>query len=269
MTTLPFSIGNLEMHAWHGCNLSCDSCSHYSSVGLHGGPTPDECREWMDSWSARLVPAQFSILGGEPAANRYLTEIVTLAVERWPNSEIRLVTNGLLLHRHPKLPVALARARSHVLVLSSHHASVSYQRQLEPVRQLLKQWAARHALNYRIVEAETFWTRRYHADTSTVRFFDSDSRQAWSVCVGKHCVQLYDRRLWKCPPVAYFDLVANSRTVDDDSLRRRNTYRPLDPSCDDSALSSFLTLEDEPICALCPERPLSFALANPLPVRRR
>ena len=40
-----FEISNLEIHAWHGCNLACESCAHYSSLGFGGRPNCGDMRE--------------------------------------------------------------------------------------------------------------------------------------------------------------------------------------------------------------------------------
>src|SRR5277367_3247989 len=81
-------IGNLEIHAWHGCNLGCESCSHYSPLGMQDGPTLVQCAQWIDAWSNRLRPAVFSILGGEPTLNRDLVRIVEHAITAFPESRI-------------------------------------------------------------------------------------------------------------------------------------------------------------------------------------
>jgi radical SAM family protein len=257
-------MGNLEIHAWHGCNLFCESCSHYSSLGLRGGPSPTDCDAWMSAWSRRLRPETFSILGGEPAANPELSGIVDVAIRRWPECEIRLVTNGFLLHRHPDLPRVMTRASRAVLVVSSHHSGTDYQAQFARVRNLVEDWRQSYGLNTRIVEADRFWTKRYDTTSDGVAFFASDPRAAWKACVGKYCTQLFDGKLWKCPPVAYFDLLAGRRAVGNDARALRDGYFPLTPDCSDRDLKRFLSREEESICTICPERPEPFALPSPL-----
>ena len=258
-----YDIGNLEIHAWHGCNLSCASCSHYSSLGLRGGPDAKTCISWMRSWSSRLRPKTFSILGGEPCANPELVGVLEAAVTAWPESEIRLVTNGLLLHRHPRLAEALGAAPRAVLVVSSHHPSTEYQALLAPVRELVTEWHAAHGVNYRIVEADRFWTRRYKTTESGVSFYESEPRAAWKACVGKFCLQLFENSVWKCPPVAYLNLLSKVRRVDSSTTKICGSYKPLASNCSDEALVRFFSTEEEPVCAICPERPEAFELGLP------
>lgn len=80
-------VENLEMHAAHGCNLTCESCSHYSNHSHKGLLSLDDARQWMCAWSDRLLsPDVFSLLGGEPALHPDLAALVRLARTCWPHS---------------------------------------------------------------------------------------------------------------------------------------------------------------------------------------
>lgn len=257
-------LRNLEIHAWHGCNLACESCSHFSSLNLRGGPSAEDCRSWMAAWHHRLEPVVFSILGGEPTMNRDLVAIVEAAVEYWPRSHVRVVTNGFYLHRHPRLPQALQRAGRSILEVSSHHSSETFQRRFAPVRALVDEWRRTHGLNVRVIEADRYWSRRYHADDHAIRFFESDARKAWTACPAKYCMQLHDGKLWKCAPAAYFEMVARTRRADPAAHALFGGYAPLAPSATDAELDGFLAQEEEEICRLCPERLERFELPMPL-----
>src|SRR5262245_16722507 len=98
------SFRNLEMHVVHSCNLSCESCSHYSNQGHKGMVSLDEAERWMQAWCGRLAPQNFVLLGGEPTIHPKLPEFLVLARRYWPNARLRLITNGFFLHRHPTLP---------------------------------------------------------------------------------------------------------------------------------------------------------------------
>jgi organic radical activating enzyme len=262
-------IQNLEMHAWHGCNLACESCSHFSSLNLRGGPSAEDCRSWMAVWRDRLEPVVFSVLGGEPAMNREFVEIVEAAVECWPRSHIRVVTNGFYLHRHPRLPEVMTRAARSTLEVNSHHTSEAFQRRFSPIRELVGQWQQTYGLHVRLIEASRKWSRRYEADDEAIRFYDSDARKAWTACVGKYCTQLHDGRLWKCAPAAYFKMVARTRRTDESASALFRGYAPLAPSAGDAELDAFFAREDESICRLCPERLERFDLPMPLGRRTR
>lgn len=262
-------IRNLEIHAWHGCNLACESCSHFSSLNLRGGPSAADCRSWMEAWRDRLQPDVFSVLGGEPAMNREFVEIVEAAVECWPESHLRVVTNGFYLHRHPRLPEVLLRAKRASLVVSSHHASEEFQRRFAPVRELVRGWERSHGITVTLLEADRYWSRRYESDDETIRFYDSDARKAWKACIGKYCTQLHDGMLWKCAPAAYFEMVSKTRRAEESAHAVFGAYAPLSASVDDAAVDAFFAKEEEDICRLCPERLERFELPMPLGRRAR
>ncbi len=45
----------LELHVTHACNLSCESCSHYSNQGHKGMLDLAAAAAWMTQWSQRLA----------------------------------------------------------------------------------------------------------------------------------------------------------------------------------------------------------------------
>ena len=47
-------LRNLELHVAHSCNLTCESCSHYSNQGHKGLLSLEEADHWMRLWNTRL-----------------------------------------------------------------------------------------------------------------------------------------------------------------------------------------------------------------------
>ena len=265
-----FDISNLEIHAWHACNLFCESCSHYSSLGLQGGPTAEVCEDWMRGWSTRVRPRVFSIVGGEPTLNHGLTTIVRAAGEIWPNSRIRLVSNGFLLYRHTGLaPVLAAIGERAILEISSHHSGAEFQAQFEMVRRLADEWRTRYGVNILIKNSDQRWTRRYRYTDGRIDFITASPRQAWEGCVDKWCPQIFVGHLWKCPPVAYFGLMKEHMSVEERWQDLWLRYRPLESSCTDAELHQFLTRQEEEMCGICPAQLERFELRNPLVNFRR
>ena len=108
-------ITQVETHVTHSCNMFCESCTHFSQESMSGRETVETFRDKLGPWSRRLLPRNLLLLGGEPALNPDLTGICQAARELWSGIdrdgkhlvEIMLVTNGLLLHKHPQLPEVL------------------------------------------------------------------------------------------------------------------------------------------------------------------
>lgn len=259
----PRTIQNLEIHVAHGCNLTCESCSHYSNQGHKGLLSPDEADRWMGAWAGRLRPRVFTLLGGEPTIHPDLTAFVPLARRHWPGALLRLVTNGFFLHRHPELPAALKSADG-VLRLSIHHDSPEYREKLWPVCELLTGWVRAHGVRVEVLESFRDWTRRYHGFGAAMEpFAEGRPWQSWENCPARFRRQLFEGEVWKCAPLAYLGL-QDARHGLSDKWRPYLAYRPLDPGCTDEELNAFFDREDEPFCGMCAAEPRRMELPSPL-----
>lgn len=247
----------------HACNLTCESCSHYSDHGHRGNLDLAEADRWMAQWSGRIAVKQFNLLGGEPTIHPGLCEFIPLVRRHWPKAHIRVVTNGFLLHRHPGLPKAIATAGNASLALSVHHDGEGYRERLRPVLALLDGWRRDHGTLIQLRPSHQGWTRRYRDfGAAMLPFEDGQPRQSWEICQAR-CNQLHDGKIWKCAPLAYLGLQKAKFDLSskwDPYLR----YQPLEPTCSNSELVTFLLLEDESFCAMCSAEPLRFALPNPM-----
>ena len=259
-------MASLELHVAHGCNLACESCSHYSNHGHKGLVTIAEARAWIAPWARRVKPAMFSLLGGEPAIHPGLSEFVPLARSFWPRARIRIASNGFLLHRHPELPGRMAQAGKAVLEVSIHHGSDAYRARLEPVLDLLRNWVRVHGVEIRLLRSYERWTRRYRGFAGAMApFEDAAPRQSWENCAAR-CPQLFEGGIWKCAPLAYLGM-QDERYGLSDAWRPYLRYRPLAPDCSKAELDEFLGREDEPQCAMCAAEPQRLDLPSPFRAR--
>jgi len=256
----------LELHVAHGCNLACESCSHYSNHGHAGTVSVEEADRWMGLWSRRVSVDRFTLLGGEPTIHPQLPRFVGLVRRHWPQAQIEIVSNGFFLHRHPSLPSVLAEDPDARLIISVHHDSEEYQARLKPVFALLEDWKRDHGVAVRIRPAARNWTRRYEGfGDAMLPFEDSDPRASWEICPARHCKQLLDGRIWKCAPLAYLPM-QKARYRLSGKWDPYLAYKALDPGCPDAELVAFAALEDEAACGMCPAKERLFEL--PVPLRR-
>jgi Radical SAM superfamily/4Fe-4S single cluster domain len=258
------SIRRLEIHLIHSCNLSCESCSHYSNQGHKGSLSLAEAERWMNLWSQRFSPHTFSLLGGEPTIHPDLAGFVALSRRHWPAAHLRLVTNGFFLHRHPALPAVLQRDPNACIYLSIHHDAPEYLEKLRPIVELLGGWVRDYGIRVEFFKSFKRWTRRYHGFGSAMEpFKDGQPRQSWEHCPAKYCPQLFEGKIWKCAPLAYLKL-QNAKYQLSDSWKPYLQYQPLEPGCTDEQLAEFFSREEEPACNMCPANPTKFKLPIPL-----
>ncbi len=258
-------IEALELHVAHGCNLLCESCSHYSDQGHDGIVSVAEADAWMGLWSRRLHPSRFALLGGEPTIHPQLSDLVVLSRRHWPDAQLQVVTNGFLLHRHPQLPVVLAGDANASISVSIHHTGAAYREKLAPVVRLLHDWVRRYGIRVDYRPSHGSWTRRYTGTGAAMQpFDDGQPRRSWENCTAKLCHQLFEGKIWKCPAVAYLRL-QDAKYGLGVAWRPYLQYEPLSADCSAAQLEAFFDAEDEPCCRMCPARPERFALPSPLP----
>jgi len=258
-------LNRLELHVTHACNLTCESCSHYSNHNHSGHLALDEADRWMGLWSGRLALEQFHLLGGEPTIHPELCGFVRLVRRHWPETAIRIRTNGLFLHRHPNLPALLAADGRAAIVISIHHDSAEYRERLRPVLELVERWRRDFAIQIDMGDSFSNWTRRYRGFGATMQpFEDNAPRTSWEICPAAQCKQLFEGKIWKCAPLAYLRMQKAKYPLSpkwDFYL----SYQPLEPDCSDHALDRFFAREDEPDCAMCSSK--SRPLKIPIPIR--
>lgn len=261
----PVVVRNLQIHVADACNLACEGCSHYSNYGHKGVRSLATAEEWLAPWADRLLPKKFVLLGGEPAINRELPGYVTLSRRLFPDSEIRITTNGFLLHRHdPALPEALREAGNNRLIISIHHEGQEYLDKVKASLALALDWRKEYGIEVSFRAAAARWRRTYKGSGSAMEpFDDGDARASWENCPGRHCLQVYEGQLYKCAPVAYLGMQHEKYELSR-SWQPYLGYTPLPPGCSEAALREFVGREEEPCCEMCPASTIEFTLPSPL-----
>lgn len=262
----PRDILKFEIHLSHACNLSCESCSHFSNYHFNGSLTLAQAEEWYLAWSPRIRPSRITVLGGEPAFNRDLCEHLKLLRRYWPDARIWLVSNGFLLHRHPELPRTLAQIGNYRFQISRHHDSENYTRAFSEVVALLQRWQ-QEVPGFQCFVKHSFadWSQRYREENGlALPFADGDPAESWRICRAKVCVQLHEGRLWKCPALAYLPMLQKKGKMGPGWEPYMN-YISLGPDCSDAELAAFFERKEESFCGMCPAHERIIEKRDPLP----
>ncbi len=172
-----------------------------------------------------------------------------------------------LLHRHPTLPAVIAADGNADICLSIHHDAPEYRERIKPILDLMAAWQRDHGIGVELYKAFGRWSRRYRgAGKDMLPFEDGKPRRSWDICQARFCRQLFEGKLWKCPPLAYLKLVKEKYGISD-KWDPYLHYQPLDPSCSDRELSEFVVREDETFCSMCSAEPRRFEM--PVPFRAK
>ena len=247
------TIPKLEMHVVDACNLRCTGCTHYADHGLRGVLDLPTGQAWLAAWGRRIAPLRFSLLGGEPLLHPDITGFLRAVRLTWPGTELRLVSNGLLLPRRPELWAVLADTDA-VLTISQHSRAAGYLERFEPVLDLARERAADHGVRLEVRDCVDGWYKLYlGAGPAMLPFATADARRSWRACQTKHCLTLRENALWKCPPIAHLPSVAARHRLDPDGpWQPFLAYQPLDVEASDDAIRRFVGRQDEPVCQMCP-----------------
>jgi len=261
---MKLEIKHLEIHVAHACNLACESCSHYSNYRHEGVVSLEDADRWMAAWSARILPGTFSLVGGEPTIHPRLADFVRLARSHWPDSHLRLVTNGFFLHKHPELPRVLQGDDKARIYLSIHHDAPAYRDALRPNEELLRRWQREHGVQVHAYDSFGHWRRVYRGAGAAMQpYKDGRPRDSWQHCNAKDCPQLFEAKIWKCSPLAYLRM-QHAKVGLSSEWKPYLDYPPLEAGCSDDQLREFFDREDEPYCNMCPAEPERFKIPLPL-----
>ncbi len=247
------ALKSIELDLAFGCNLHCDGCTHYSNYPQKAGALPLETgREWLKAWRERVAPDSFSILGGEPALNPELPGFVEAVHEAWPDRQRVLVSNGLILDRHPGLWEALAKTGTR-LEISIHSRDQAYQDKILPGLHAIEAARAEWGFELKVLDSIRFMKMYRGEGRDMLPFEDGDRRASWTFCTSRYCVVLHQNRLWKCPPIAHLGRVAAMFDLDrEPRWAPYLAYEGYGLDASDEELEALATAEDEPICEMCP-----------------
>ena len=93
-------LEHVELMIINSCQLACKSCATFSDIKHSGYVTWEQGKKQLVPWLKRLDLECIGIMGGEPFMNPDLKNWLHGLRELLPNTQIRLPTNGLLLHKH-------------------------------------------------------------------------------------------------------------------------------------------------------------------------
>lgn len=286
-----FVMEKLDMHVTDSCNLHCEQCDHFSNYGFKGTYSTHTLKSWCESWSHRILPRSFHILGGEPLVNREICEIVEMCASQWRNSRVILWSNGLLAHKHPDLPRVLKdnNVRLHISNHSTKN-SPAYDKKFSECVEVLKSWYEQYECEISLQfnnglhvefgkdqsgylfkehwvdagEEKTLWEKFYQGHGKHMRPYDDQNpEESWRNCTAK-CPQLYMGKLHKCAPLTFLPLMHNKYGLSDE-WQPYLSYQGLDASCTDDELAHWLNQKAEKFCGMCPKkRPKFHSEQDPL-----
>lgn len=182
----------LEIHVMDGCNLKCKGCSHFSNLFPTDAAVPLE-RFQRDIMRLKEICYidKLRLLGGEPLLNKELVQYLKAAKGCFPYSDIRVVTNGLLIMRQSEEVLSYMREQGIMFDISWYPPTMDRQKEI-------LEFLAGKQVPYRVPQEEILGFSR--CLTMEACHNPAVSHQA---CGSGQCTILREGKLYKCPLAAY------------------------------------------------------------------
>lgn len=235
---------SFEIHVAEHCNLKCRDCCNLSPFNPKKFMTLEEVKETCDFVKLHFKPDVFKIAGGEPTLHPQLDELLQIVRKSGVCSVIRVISNGLLLH---KMSDSFWNNIDQ-LTISNYNSA--------PVRQKIvdeiKEKAKRHEVVLNIKYVEEF--NEIFVDDAIE---DKDRVQhIYDDCWMRHrCLIIRNGRFHKCTRSSYMDsflkLKGKNSSVGNSTYSIEDGIALDDPAFKEKALSYLNSSKPLHSCEYC------------------
>ena len=212
--TIDFPTGDWNNLGWYDIGektvLPCKGCTHFAN--LFDDATeydPAAFEEDMRILSEHLDIARIRLLGGEPLLSKNLNQYMCITRKYFPEADVYIVTNGLLLLQQEDVFFETLRANSIGVYISGYPPVMKRKEEL-----VGKLGQERIAYVFGFEEKEFLRIMDFSRKNERVKSYDR--------CFHKACVFLRNGKLYNCPTEAlvyqyndYFDIKDFMYPVDD------------------------------------------------------
>lgn len=233
-------ILQIEISLVDHCNLNCQMCDHFSPIA-----TPNSVN--LESYSKDLQTIanvintkalRLHLVGGEPLLHPQLNDLLCISRRILKDSEIVLITNGILLPRKDHLFWSICSDKNIHMKVTKYPIKINY----EPIEEMAKS----QNVNFSYMNTKPIKTSYYNP-------FDLAGNQnklhSYKACeYTNRCNTIRDGKFYPCPVVANAQLF--NRAFNKELLITKDDYLEL---CKIKSLSDIQTFVSTPInfCKYC------------------
>ena len=181
-------LETMEIHAADHCNLNCKNCSMFCGL-VKQAVFPNYAK--TEAGIRKLKKyffhiKKFRIIGGEPLLNPELDRYIQLIRKVYPHTDIRLISNGLLVRRMSDLLIQTLKKNDVTFIVTQYPALAE---QMDDIHRFLKEHEIRHEITDPVWEFQ--------------KIYDASGRQNgeenFKTCHWKKtCATMYDSSIAGC-----------------------------------------------------------------------
>lgn len=180
-------LGYAETNLIDSCNLNCSGCTHYANLFDKNDFYPIEKYERdIKNFAAAVDVLQFRLLGGEPLLLPNLAEYIKVTRKYFPQTDLRLVTNGLLIPSAPQDLLDAIRDNKIVVDITIYPPTAKI---IDKVQEILKNNQIPFNDGKKVEKFLVFLT--LHGG--------HDAEKSRRVCINDTCRFMRDGKIYKCP----------------------------------------------------------------------
>jgi hypothetical protein len=267
-------IDYVEFYITNVCNLACPGCNRFNNYKFKGFQRWADHEEEYTQWSKELQVGSIGILGGEPLLNVDFMLWLQGIRRLWPNTYIKIVTNGFYLNKVPGLYDYINEDHNTELWIGVHN-KMHKERIMHNIETFLTgpltynfnnnnpyqeyMWVT-DANNVKVKVEYNWWFHQgaiIQTETGKT-LHNSDVVKAHEICHSKTCHHMMNGKLYKCGAAALFPKfdAQHSLELSTEDRALMNRYTPLSITDSDNAKTNFINNLKNPIpqCKFCPEK---------------
>ena len=257
----------LDIMIQYTCNLSCRGCITMTDYMRKGSVSIEEGKVWLEEWSQKLDIDTVCLFGGEPLMNKDITSWIRQTRKYFPQSKIKIITNGTYLKNKNILAELFAAGNIEYQVSLHWREGQRFDSvKTELLRQMQKyeSWTRVKSDRKEILYAFTHgavtvqlalfgeFVQSYQGHGTTMKPWASDDIVAsYSNCGSPRNPILYKNKIYKCGPIANLrDTLELHNLLDTPVWQEYLNYNGFNANDD---LTELVNNFDKPnaICSMC------------------
>ena len=264
-----------EFYVTNHCNIACNNCNRFNNHKITGSAKWHMYRNRYHEWSQIVDIERIALLGGEPLLHHQLDVMLNDVRLWWPNSDIEITTNGLLIDKL-KPNIIKSIINNNITIYVSIHNKVWHDKIKQSIINLFGdlKFVSGKKLHpqgghdkyiadsgNRVILEHTYFFRPAalkKSHNNLLELHNSDPEKAHAVCDMKMSHHFWKGNLYKCGVMITLPYMltqhADKINISDDQRALLDSYRPLilGAAKHNPTLISELA-NSIPQCTFCPE----------------